>query len=276
MKTIKLYFNTNTFDELIQKANLDVTKTPKAADILVLGAKNVKYPDFINLKAIYRFGVGSENVDFEYLESRKIPVYFPSDQTKHILYDATANFTVYGILRLLYEGMLGDVDTWSKKDRDYIGNKIALVIGTGNIGRLVVNKLKAFMKVTTYDTINNTSLELEPLIRGADIITIHIPLTDATATFFDEEKLSWVKNDALLINTARGALFNEEALFLKLKNSNCRAFFDVFWEEPYKGKLMKLGREKFFITPHSASNTKEFINAGFNEILNILKGMTNE
>jgi D-3-phosphoglycerate dehydrogenase len=273
---MKSYFNTNTFNELIRKANIDVTKIPEEAGMLVLGAQNVQYSDFTNLKAVYRFGVGSENIDFEYLERRRIPVYFPSDQTKHILYDATANFTTYGILRLLYEGMCGDVDTWSKKQRDYVGNKTALVIGTGNIGSLVVKKLKAFMNVTTYDAIDNAPVELEPLIRGADIITMHIPLTDSTASFFDEEKLSWVKNDTLLINTARGALFNEEALFLKLQKSNCRAFFDVFWEEPYKGKLRELGKGKFFMTPHSASNTKEFVSAGFNEILNILKGITNE
>lgn len=273
---MKIYFNTAAFNELIRKANIDVANIPEDADVLVLGAQEVNYRDFIKLKAVYRFGVGSENIDFEYLKYRGIPVYFPSDETKHILYDATANFTVYGTLRFLYEGMLGDVNAWSKKKRDYLGNKIALVIGTGNIGSLVVKKLKVFMDVTTYDVIDNTPVELETLIRAADIITIHIPLYDSTLSFFDKKKLSWVKNDAILVNTARGALFNEEALFLKLRNSNCRAFFDVFWKEPYKGKLTELGQEKFFMTPHSASNTKEFVSAGFNEILNILKGLNNE
>lgn len=244
--------------------------------MLVLGAQNVRYSDFTKLKAVYRFGIGSENIDFAYLKSRRIPVYFPNDTTKHILYDATANFTIYGIFRLLYEGVLGDVNTWSKKERHHIENKTALVIGTGNIGSLVVKKLKAFMKVSTYDALDNAPLELEPLIRLADIITIHIPLTESTVSFFDKEKLSWVKNDALLINTARGALFDEDALCSKLQKSNCRAFFDVFWEEPYRGTLRGLGEGKFFMTPHSASNTKEFIIAGFREILSILEGISNE
>lgn len=273
---MKIYFNTNTFDELVRSAEIDVTKIQEEADMLVLGAKKVKYHEFAHLKAVYRFGVGSENIDFEYLEHRGVPVYFPSNETKHILYDSTANFTTYGILRLLYDGAFGNVDAWRKKKRDYVGNKTALVLGTGNIGSLVVKKLRAFMNVKTFDVVDNDPAELEPLVREADVITIHIPLTEATVSFFDDEKLSWVKDGALLINTARGALFDEDALFFKLQKSNCRAFFDVFWEEPYKGKLMELGKEKFFMTPHSASNTKEFVSAGFNEILNILKEITNE
>lgn len=101
-------------------------------------------------------------------------------------------------------------------------------------------------------------------------------MTEATVSFFDDEKLSWIKGRALLINTGRGALFDEDALFSKLYASNCRAFFDVFWEEPYNGKLRELGQGKFFMTPHSAFNTKEFVSAGFNEILNTLKEITND
>ena len=273
---MKTYFNTNTFDELIRRSKIEVTNISEEADMLVLGAKKVTYNEFNSLKAVYRFGVGSENVDFEYLERRRIPVYFPSDETKHILYDSTANFTTCGILRLLYDGAFGNVDTWEKTKRDYVGNKTALVIGIGNIGSLVVKKLKTFMNVKTFDAVDNETAELEPLVREADVITIHIPLTEATAFFFDDEKLSWIKDGALIINTARGALFDEDALFSKLRTSNCRAFFDVFWKEPYKGKLRELGQGKFFMTPHSASNTKEFISAGFNEILNILKEGANE
>jgi len=268
---MKAYFNTDTFDELIQKAGIERTKNPSDADVLVLGAKKVSFDQFTRLKAVYRFGVGSENIDFEYLKNKKIPVYFPGEQTKNILYDATANFTVYGILRLFLEMTLGNPDSWKKIQREYLGHKRALVIGTGNIGSRVASKLRAFMKVGTFDARENAESELEPLVREADVITIHIPLTNSTISFFNEEKLSWVQDDACLINTARGELFNEDALYAKLRDSNCRAYFDVFWQEPYKGKLKDLGPDKFFMTPHSASNTQEFVIAGFNEIMGILK-----
>ena len=272
---MKVYFNTKTFDKFLPHEDFEVITKEQEADILVLGAKKVQYSEFTRLKAVYRFGVGSDNVDFEYLKSKGISVYFPSDETKHILYDATANFTVYGILRSLYKGAFGNADIWEKEKRDYLGNKTTLVIGTGNIGSLVVKKLNVFMKVKTFDTEDNKLEELEDLVGEADVITIHIPLTEATTSFFNAEKLSWVKDNALIVNTARGDLFDENALFNKLKDSNCRVFFDVFWEEPYSGKLKELGQEKFFMTPHSASNTKEFISAGFKEIINIAKETAN-
>lgn len=268
---MKVYFNTHAFDEFIKTSpKIETTSNPAEAVLLVLGAKKADYSAFTNLKAVFRFGIGSENVDFEYLKARSIPAYFPDQEAKEILYDSTANFTVYGILTLLYQGAFGDVGTWKKKERDYIGKKTALVIGLGNIGKRVAKKLKPLMKVATYDTLYNKESELRGLIEAADVITLHLPLTKETANFFDKEKLSWVKNDAILVNTARGALFDEQALYEKLVNTNCRAFFDVFWEEPYQGKLKELGQSKFFMTPHSASSTKEFTLRGFQKIISII------
>lgn len=272
---MKIYFNTHTFDELIEEHKVPITYNPDEAVLLVLGGGRVNFQAFGRLKAVYRFGIGADNIDFEFLEQRSIPIYFPKEDTKHVLYDATANLTVYGILNILYKDAFGDVDLWIKKKRDYIGHRTALVIGTGNIGHRVAKKLNVFMKVTTYDIHTNSPEQLESLVRTADVITIHIPLNSETKNFFDEKKLSWVKNGALIINTARGDLFDENALYKKLQMSDCRAFFDVFWHEPYHGKLKDLGPDRFFMTPHTASNTKEFVSAGFREILNIWDDLVN-
>lgn len=266
---MKVYFNTNTFDKLVKEAGIEVTAKPEEAALLVLGAKKVDYSRFAQLKAVYRFGIGTENVDFDFLKKMSIPVYFPGEKAKCILYDSTANFTVYGIMSMLFAGAFGDAEKWVKTQRDYIGNRTALVVGLGNIGRRVAAKLGPFMNVTTYDILQNRPGDLEPLMRRADLLTVHIPLNDHTRNYFDSEKLSWVKDDAIIVNTARGALFDEDALYKKLSQTACCAFFDVFWEEPYNGKLKKLGKEKFFMTPHSASNTKDFINESFREIITI-------
>ena len=272
---MRTYFNTHTFDKLTKENDICITNCPQEADLLVLGAARVDYSNFSSLKAVYRFGIGSENIDFEFLKRRDIPVYFPSEATKNILYEATANFTVFGILSMLYQGAFGDADLWKKKERDYLGEKIVLVIGTGNIGRRVAEKLKAFMKVKIYDISRNKPEELGPLIRLADVITIHIPLNKQTEGFFGKEKLSWAKPDTLFVNTARGALYDENSLYDKLSTTSCSAFFDVFWKEPYEGKLKSLGKDKFFMTPHSASNIKEFVQAGFNEILKLIEDLNN-
>ncbi len=273
---MKTYFNTHTFDEFIEKHNVFCTQSPQEADFLVLGAKKVDYSEFNGIKAVYRFGIGVDNVDFDFLKKKNIPVYFPGKDTKNILYDATANFTVYGILSSLYKDAFGDADIWKKKQRDYLGQKRALIVGTGNIGSKVVKKLQAFMNVNTYDISINKIEELKPLIDTADVISLHMPLNKDTENFFNKDKLSWTKDNVLFINTGRGALFNEDALYEKLNATDSRAFFDVFWQEPYKGKLKKLGQSKFFMTPHSASNTKQFISAGFKEILAIKERLENE
>lgn len=270
-----IYFNTNTFDSFTAQSMLPITRTPEKAELLVLGSKKPNYKIFKKLKAVYRFGVGTDNIDFEWFKSNKVKVYFPGETAKLILYEATANFTVIGIFHLLSANSFGEVDIWRKTKRQFIGHKRVLVIGNGNIGSRVVKKLSPFMQVDIYDIRFNHKDELKPLIHAADIITIHIPLTKENNKFFNTEKLSWVKDTALLINTSRGRLFDEDALFDKLKISKCRAFFDVFWEEPYHGPLKSFGQEKFFMTPHSSSNTIEFLQAGFSDILEVWKELNN-
>ena len=199
-------------------------------------------------------------------------MHLPSEDTKGILYESTADFTVYGILNRLSRDVFGDAENWKKNKREFLGKKKALVIGNGNIGRRVKEKLAAFMDVESFDVVENEAGELESLVRDTDVVTLHIPLTEETEHFFDKEKLSWIKNGALIVNTARGAIFDEEALYEKLKETECSAFFDVFWQEPYDGKLKELGDDVFFMTPHSASNTEDFVRAGFQEILGQLPG----
>ncbi len=271
---VKIFLNTPTFDALIKKQGLAITTTPAEADVLVLGAKKIDYTQFPKIKVVYRFGVGAENVDFDYLKSRNIPVVFPSPKAKNILFEATANFTVYGILKLYYQNACGDVATWKKQQRAFEGDQRALVIGTGNIGAKVAAKLKSFFTVDTFDALNNKPEELKALIEKADIITIHVPATSETKNLFNAERLAWIKDNAIIANTARGELFDEEALYQKLKTSNCRAFFDVFWQEPYLGKLKELPADKFFMTPHTASNAAEFVTEGFNDILNIVRELS--
>lgn len=266
---LRVYFNTKTFDALIDEHGLAVTTEPAEADVAVLGAKTIDYPKFTKLRAVYRFGVGAENVDVEYLKSHGIQLVFPSEHSKEILFEGTANFTVHAILAMVYERAFGDADTWTKDQHAHVGHLNALVIGTGNVGSRVAKKLAVFMPVATYDALTHQPHELQSMVRAADVITVHMPLVEQTRNFFNAEKLSWVKDGAVLVNTARGALFDEDALYEKLSHSSCRAFFDVFWQEPYAGKLKSLGSQKFFMTPHSASNTKAYIRAGFDDILTI-------
>jgi len=268
---MKIYFNTKAFDCLEEKKKLDLTENISQADVLVLGAKLVDFSKASKAKAIYRFGVGRENIPDELIKKGVPSVFFPSEKAKEILYESTANFTVFLIFQMYYYPATGDIDQWVKKTRDFFRKKNLLVIGLGNIGQRIVKKMELFMNVKVYDIRKNKPEELEPLIKLADIITLHIPVSKENENFIDTKKLSWMKNNAILMNTSRGIIVDEEALYQKMQNSNLRAAFDVFWQEPYNGKLRDFGQSKFFMTPHSASQTIEFVKEGFEDILKIIK-----
>ena len=116
-------------------------------------------------------------------------------------------------------------------------NKKVLVLGQGNIGSHVTRKLKPSVKVLTFDAIDHSIDELPGLIKQADVISLHIPLMNSTKGFIDAEKLGWMKDGAALVNTARGPVVDEDALFEEIQSGRLRAAFDVFWEEPYEGNL---------------------------------------
>ncbi len=267
---MKVFFNTKAFDCIEDKDRLDITGSHSEAEIAVLGAKTIPFQEFTSLKAIYRFGVGRENIPDEVIKKNDPEVFFPGDKTKKILFESTADFTVYLIHHMYFSNKLGVIDSWEKDTRDSISNKNLLVIGLGNIGKLVADKMESTLNVCIYDVRFNQSKELKPLMENADLITLHLPMTEETRNFIDKEKLSWMKNDAVLINTARGPIVNEDALYDKIKSTGLRAAFDVFWEEPYNGKLKNLGNSKFFMTPHTCSQTIEYIREGFNDIKKII------
>ena len=128
---------------------------------------------------------------------------------------------------------VGTIDPWYKHDRKKLSKKTLLVIGTGNIGKRVVQYMGPFMRITTFDIIQNDITELEKLICKADCISLHVPKTDDNEAFIDKERLALMKDGAVLVNTARGAIVDETALFSELSSGRLLAAFDVFWHEPY-------------------------------------------
>ena len=108
------------------------------------------------------------------------------------------------------------------------------------------------------------------LIKQADVITLHVPLIDSTKGFIDAEKLGWMKDGAALVNTARGPIVEEYALFEEIKSGRLRAAFDVFWEEPYNGKLKQFHPINFLMSPHVSSNCENFLTGLAQDLTNYL------
>ena len=248
--------NTATLDKLVP----DLLNTVDAAEaeIAVIGSKPIDLSAMPKLKGIFKCGVGTDNVPFEEAKERGVEICMPSEQTKRYIFEETANFAVYLVFRMLFND-IGKVDGWVKQSRGFLGNKKVLVIGQGNIGAHVTRKLAPSVDVLTFDVLQNSMDELQGLIAQADVISLHIPLMDATTGFIDAEKLSWIKDGAALVNTARGPVVDEDALYAEIKSGRLRAAFDVFWKEPYEGKLKQFHPERFLMSPHVSSNCENFL-----------------
>ena len=255
---MKFWKNTHTLDKYLPE--LLKTVDPAEAEIAVIGGKKFDLTSMPNLKAIFKCGVGTDNVPFEEAAARSIAVWMPSDETKRYIFEETANFAVYLIFRMLFNE-IGEVEGWKKQSRGFLGKKKVLVLGQGNIGSHVARKLKSLVEVSTFDAIDNSIDELPGLMKQADVISLHIPLMNSTKDFIDAEKLGWMKDGAALVNTARGPVVEEDALFNEIQAGRLRAAFDVFWEEPYNGILKEFYPENFYMTPHAASTCAEFISS---------------
>jgi len=251
-----IWKNTSTLDDFDDGFNF--TESKSKADIALIGSKPIEIKDFPNIRGIFRAGIGRDNVPEKEAKDKGIIVRYPSDETINIIFEETASFTCSLIFRMLYSN-IGTLDPWKKEARSQLSDKKLLIIGGGRIGSRVFELMKHFMPVMTFDILNNKLSELKLFMQQADCVSIHIPKTDNNISFINAEKLSWMKNGSVLINTARGSVVNEDALYAELYNDRLKAAFDVYWQEPYYGKLVEFFPDPFFMTPHVASTCREFL-----------------
>lgn len=253
---ILIWKNTATLDGYDD--GLNFTELKHEADIVLLGSKPINLHEFPSLKGVFRAGIGRDNVPEQEAAQKGILVRYPARDTIDLIYTETAAFTCSLIFRMVYN-KLGGIDPWVKHDRIELKSKTLLVIGAGNIGSRVAGYMQPFMNVLAFDILENDLKELPHKIKQADCISLHIPKTDDNKSFIDAEKLSLMKDGAALINTARGDIVDEDALYQELRAGRLCAAFDVFWKEPYAGKLKEFYPDRFFMTPHVASTCRGFL-----------------
>ena len=270
MENLKIWKNTSILNDFNE--GLSFTDEKSLANIIVLGSRSIDINEFPKLKGIFRAGVGRDNVPISECSKKNIHVEFPSEKTRLSLFEETANYTVSLALRMAYPAPSISLP-WEKKNRQSLEEKHALVIGLGNIGKRVKQKLEVLMNVSSFDILTNKDDELEGLIRSADIISLHIPNIPENNNFFDKVKLGWMMQDAILINTARANLVNEASLYDALSERRIRAAFDVFWKEPYSGALKDFYPDSFFMSPHIASSSNEFFLGCRNDLDRMLSSL---
>jgi phosphoglycerate dehydrogenase-like enzyme len=218
-----------------------------------------------SLKYIIVPAVGYEWVDYKYAASKGITVLnCPTHNSLAVAEHAIA--LLFATARKVVEASTAVRDgEWQQdiyKGLELNGKRLGL-IGYGNIGKNIRRMAEGLGMQVSYTNSRSTAEELESLLSKSDIVTLCLPLTEATTNLIDAKRLSLMKPTAILINIARGAIIDQEALRNALESHQfAGAGLDVFAGEPLKGKpsdeIIKLSQlSNVVATPYIASNTEE-------------------
>ena len=195
------------------------------------------------LKAIAKYGTGVDNIDLDAAKARSIKVSVTTGANS----DAVAD-CAFGMMLAMARKLL-TIDTecrkknWKKITTKDVSGATLGVVGMGAIGKLMIRRAQGFdMQVLAYDPFwdetfakqyNVERVELDDIFRRSDFISLHVPLIPATREMVGEAQFKMMKNDAVLINCARGELIDENALLDALEQHEIGgAALDVFVKEP--------------------------------------------
>jgi len=243
-----------------------------------------------NCKIIARVGVGLDNIDLDAAKAKNIRVINAVEAAM----TAVAEQVLGLMLSLARNIARADREirngNWLKKELmgTELKGKYLGIVGLGNIGKRLGRLAKGLnMNIIGFDVIpideefskevGLMKTDLDTLLQSSDYVSLHVPLLDSTYHMINAEKISIMKDTAKIINTSRGGVIDEEALYDALKNEKLGgAALDVFEKEPATdSKLVTL--PNVILTPHIGAQTKEAQSLAANviaeKIIQILRGI---
>ena len=273
-----LEFLKNKNFEVLNIENLEVNNLKKElSDVDAILLRTSKLTREIlseckKLKIIARHGVGYDNVDVDYLNEKKIALAITSTANSVSVAEHVLSFFIYLTKKfdladkLVRDGKFKLKSTLPNFFELY--QKKVLICGYGRIGKEVAKRCNGFdMNIYIYDPFVDdkeiskygyTPIGKEEGLELADYVTIHLPLNDKTKNFIDKEELKKMKNTSILVNTSRGGIINENALFNALNTRNIKsAGIDVFENEPPIADHPFFQLDNILLTPHNAALTLE-------------------
>jgi len=291
--------------EILEKNGLKVTYEPEITpeqiaekigtfEVVVVRSRTKMTRELVEkadkCQIIARVGVGLDNIDQEAAKEKNIRVINAVEGA----ITAVAELVIGLMLSMAREIPRADREirngNWIKKELmgSELKGKYLGIVGLGNIGKRLGRLARALnMNIIGYDVVpiddefskevGLMKADLDTLLSSADYVSFHVPLLDSTRHMINAEKLKMMKNTARIINTARGGVIDEEALYNSLKEGSLAgAALDVFEVEPATGnKLITL--PNFIATPHMGAQTKEAqllaANIIAEKIIQILRGV---
>lgn len=212
-----------------------------------------------NLKVVTRFGVGTDNFDLETMRKMGVQVGVIAN------HNAVAEFALTLILSAMknlprYDAVVRE-GKWSRFPMRELSKKTVGIVGFGRIGKRLAELLAGFdVELLAYDPYMNeaaaaerkvTPVSLDELLARSDVVSLHLPAMEQTYHMMNAETIGKMKNGAYLVNTSRGALVDEKALYDALVSGKITAAgLDVYEKEPVTADNPLFGLENNVLAPH--------------------------
>jgi D-3-phosphoglycerate dehydrogenase len=219
------------------------------------------------LKIIARVGVGTDGIDLNYAKDKNIKISYTPDAPGPAIAELAIGF-MFSLLRSTHSANLQIRDgRWSRSIGRSFSDMTIGVIGAGRVGSKVIDLINKIgcKKLLVSDVYHNKTLKdhyefewasKERVFKESDIITFHVPLTAEAKGMVQKEQLLSMKEDVLIINTARGGIIDEDDLYSVMQTGHIGGVaIDVFDQEPYAGPLINIDR--CLLTPHIGSASRD-------------------
>lgn len=242
-------------------------KSSEGVSAIIAGTEKITsrvIADSKHLKLIARVGAGVDSVDLPAAKEQRVSITYTPDAPAM----AVPEFTLALMLGLVRKVATSDRamhrGEWLKPAGDSLGDLHIGIIGAGKIGRRVIEMLCAMypgIRISYYDpsaaaVAGAHKSNLHTIIQESDILSLHVPLMDSTRNMLNEKTIKSMKPGSYIVNTSRGGIVDEKALYDALKQGHLAgAALDVFEQEPYKGNLGEL--ENCLLTAHIGSLTRQ-------------------
>jgi D-3-phosphoglycerate dehydrogenase len=240
-----------------------------------------------SLKVIARYGTGVDRVDLKAAKEAGIYVTNTPGANSVSVAELAIGLAITAARNIL-EGNNGiKKGTWPRLSGTTLSGKTFGIIGLGSIGKEVAKRLRAFgLKLIAYDIFFDKEflkeyqiepVDLESLFSKSDFVSLHIPVFDDTVNIVNQESLARMKKGSILINTARGELVDEDALYESLVSGHLKsAALDTFKKEPPDENNKLLSLSQVITTPHIGAATDnasdEMTRISIDECLAVLRG----
>jgi len=221
-----------------------------------------------NLKVVSKFGAGCETIDFDALKSHGTFFGYTFGVNKLSVAELALSFMISALrwITPLNQSMRGG-DRPRYRNGELLTGRTVGVHGCGNIGKEVIRLLQPFNCTilscdirdypSFYSEYGVLPVSFDELLERSEVITLHLPKTQSTRGLYSRDILERIRPEAVLINTCRGEIVDEEALAGRLVDESLRAAcFDVFAVEPAENDRL-LNLPNFLATPHIGASTEE-------------------